>query len=112
MRATVATDVRPPIWLSLAVAAACLVALADWPYGFYQFLRLVVTGYAVWIAFQSAAQSRPVWPWVFGVVAVLYNPLFKISMSRDAHAIENVCTAIAIVLEAIRAKRGNATSSR
>lgn len=103
-----ATDIRPPIWLSLAVATGCLVALGDWPYGYYQLLRLGVTGYAVWIALHSAAQSRPVWPWVFGFIAVLYNPLFKISMSRDAHAIENICTAIIIVAEMLRARRADA----
>lgn len=68
MRAIVPTDIRPPIWLSLSVAAGCLIALGDWPYGYYQLLRLVVTGYAVWVAFHLAAQSRPAWPWVFGLL--------------------------------------------
>lgn len=99
------TDIRPPVWLSLSVAAACLIALGDWPYGYYQLLRLVVTGYAVWIASHLAGKPRRVWPWVFGFIALLYNPLFKISMSRDAHAIENICTTIIIVAEMLRAKR-------
>lgn len=39
------------------------------------------------------------------LIAVLYNPLFKISMSRDAHAVENICTAIIIVAEVLRTRR-------
>lgn len=101
---------RPPLWLSLTVAASCLLALGDWPYGYYQLLRLIVTGYAAWIAFHSAALSRLPWLWVFGFIALLYNPLFKISMSRDAHAVENVATAVAVVIELLRARRLDGTA--
>lgn len=93
----VAAKIPPPAWLSLAVAAACLVALAPCPYGYYQLLGIVVTGYAVWIALFLIVQQRPVWPWPFALVGVLYNPILKIHMSRDVHNIENIFTALLIV---------------
>ncbi len=87
-----------------------MIALADWSYGFYQLLRLAVTGYAAWVAVCSAGRFRPKWAWLFGFIAVLYNPWLKISMTRDAHAVENVCTAIVIVAEMLWARRQNEES--
>jgi hypothetical protein len=103
----VAIESGPPKWLSLAVAAACVIALADLPYGYYQLLRIVVTGFAIWVAFYSYGKARPAWAVVFGLIAILYNPLFKISMSRDVHAVENVITALLVLFETLRVRRGH-----
>ena len=94
----------PPAWVSIVVGAACLLALADWPYGYYQILRLAVTAYAVWLAACYADERASLWVWIFSVLAVLYNPIFKISMTRDLHGIINVITA-ALIFGAMFARR-------
>lgn len=90
---------RPPIWLCLTMAVANVVALADLPYGYYQLLRLVVTGYAIWLAFWWSGTKVQAWMWIFGFVAIIYNPVFKISMSREVHSVVNVLVAVLIVAE-------------
>lgn len=97
------------MWLSLVIAAACLIALADCPYGYYQLLRVAVTGYAIWIVFLFAGKNYPAIVFVFGLIALLYNPVFKISMNREVHVVENICTAFAILAEVLWTKRWLAT---
>ncbi len=88
------TDTTPPLWLLLAVAAANVAALADLPYGYYQLLRIVVCGAAVWAAVACHARSWTVPMAVFGLVAILYNPLFKIHLEREVHSVVNVIVAL------------------
>lgn len=89
----------PPVWLSLAVAAACLIAIFVVPYGYFQFLRLLVTGYAGYLAFQYFRSGPTVAAWLFGFLALIFNPVFIIAMSRDVHAIFDIFAAIVIVGE-------------
>lgn len=93
------TGNRPPPWLGLGLAGACVIALADWPYGYYQLLRLAVTGYAMWIAWQAFERNRTGWAWTFGLLAILYNPLVKIALDRDTWSVVNLATAAVIAVE-------------
>ena len=42
---------------------------------------------------------------VFGLVAVLYNPLFKIHLEREVHAVVNVIVAVLFAAIALRFRR-------
>jgi hypothetical protein len=65
----------------------------------YQVLRLAVPGYAAWIAFVSYNQKGVTWAWAFGLLALLYNPFFKISLDRDTWGFVNIATAGIIQFE-------------
>ena len=59
------------------------LSLGSWPYGFYQILRWVVCAAAVLVGIR-AYSLKVGWPlWVFGVVAILFNPLQPIHLSRN-----------------------------
>jgi hypothetical protein len=88
---------RPPLWLGLVLAGACVGAVSDLPYAYYQILRLAVTCYAAWIAVVSIDQKRVMW--AFGFLAILYNPFIKITLDRDTWAIVNVVTAAFVLIE-------------
>lgn len=100
---------RPPLWLAFAVIVACIAAVADWPYGYYQLLRLAVTGYAVWVAVCSWNANRQATMWVFIFIAVLYNPVFKISMERSTHEIVNYLTVFVIAIELFKNRKATAS---
>lgn len=109
------TGNRPPLWLSLALAGACILALANWLYGYYQLLRLAVTGYAAWIAWQAFERNRTIWAWTFGLLVILYNPFFKITLDRDTWGFVNLATAVIIAAELWGFRwlaRGEKTDSR
>lgn len=106
------TDRMPPFWLSVAVASACLIAMFDLPYGYFQFLRLVVTGYAAYLAFAYFRTGPNAVGWAFAFIALLFNPVFVISMSKGVHALFDLLTAGIVLGElAILRRRSSAALS-
>jgi len=92
-------DKRPHLIPAIIAATMLLGALARWPYGYYQLLRLVVCGVSIYIAVM-AYQWQKMWAmWVFGFIAVLFNPLIPIHLSLEIwQPIDIVCAALFIVI--------------
>ena len=53
------------------------------PYGFYTLLRLVATGVFVWASIVSYQRGLPLLPWLFALLAVLFNPLIKVHLPKE-----------------------------
>ena len=69
------------------------------PYGYYQLLRLLMTGYTGYLAALYFIRRANSWAWVFAFIALLYNPVFVITMSKEFHALVNLLVAAAIAWE-------------
>lgn len=54
-----------------------------WPYGYYVLLRFVVCGVSVFGIF-DLRNAKPVNVAILGVVAVLFNPLIPVHLSKEA----------------------------
>lgn len=93
---------RPHLILSLIAAAMLLGALADWPYGYYQLLRFVTCGVSVYIAV-LAYNWQKMWAlWLFGFIALLFNPLIPIHLSRDVwQPIDFICAILFVIVALI-----------
>ena len=72
-----------------------ILALLDMPYGYYTLLRLVVCGMGVFVAI-FAYNSRKFWAvYLFGFIAVLFNPLVPIHLDREIwRGIDIVCAVL------------------
>ena len=78
---------------------APMIALATgflpMPYGYYMLSRLIVSGCALYFAFNSFKAKDNVKLWIFGFIVVLYNPLIPISLgSKELWMIVNIPTII------------------
>lgn len=90
---------RPHLIPSLIAAAVLLGALAPWPYGYYQLLRFVTCGVAVYVAFTVYTWQKLWVMWLFGFIALLFNPLIPIHLSRELwQPIDVVCAIIFLVV--------------
>lgn len=80
--------------LWLVPAGMLLIAFLDWPYGYYQFLRLVVFLTGGFLTWQIVVwkQSR-MWAVLFGIMAFVMNPLFPIHLTREIWSILNLVFA-------------------
>jgi hypothetical protein len=69
-------------------AALLVLALASLPYGYYTFLRFVVTGWALFIAWGEYQRAGTVNGWSVGfvLVAALFNPLVPVHLDRGTWA--------------------------
>ncbi len=89
------------VW-RIAAAAACLVALGDWPYAYYQLLRWLVAGVAGASAWAAFEQGRTSWAWTLVAVAVLFNPLVPVHFDRDAWRVLDPATAVLLITASLR----------
>lgn len=90
---------KPPFWLACTIAAANIFAVLEMPYGYYQFLRLIVTGYAGYVSYVYFRRGPSQWGWAFGTVALLYNPVFLVTMSKEFHTAVNLAVAGLVLFE-------------
>ncbi|PIV39883.1 MAG: hypothetical protein COS29_00215 [Candidatus Omnitrophica bacterium CG02_land_8_20_14_3_00__42_8] len=75
-----------------------LAMFSSWPYGFFTLLRLVVFGttvYLSWLAYKSERQS---WTWVFGFIALIFNPLIPLHLGRDLWVVVDLLVAVFLII--------------
>ncbi|WP_414633329.1 DUF6804 family protein [Acidisarcina polymorpha] len=84
---------------ALVVAGFLLLAIpSHWPYVFYVLLRLTVCAIGLYLARTSFLAGRTVWVWIFGVVAVVFNPILSMRMHRsDWSTLDMIVAAIFIL---------------
>ena len=87
-----------PLYKTAAIIAAImlLLALASWPYGYYQFMRIVVCGTAGYGAYLALQAEQHPWLWILGAVAILFNPVFPIHFDRSVWRILDIVTAVVL----------------
>jgi len=95
---------RPHLILAIIAALTLFGALGRWPYGYYQLLRWVTCGAAVFVAFMAYNWKKLWATWLFGFIAVLFNPLIPIHLNRELwQPIDVICAllfvAVAFILK-------------
>ena len=47
-----------------------------WPYGYYQILRLVITGTATFFLLTSLEDKKERWAWIMGIIIIFFNSIY------------------------------------
>src|SRR5258708_15575274 len=90
------------IWIPQAV----VIVMLAWafhrlnPYGYYVLLRLVCCALFIFLTSQAFKRGKQDWTWIFGVLAVIYNPIIYFRLGRDVWSFINAVT-IAVALASI-----------
>jgi hypothetical protein len=53
------------------------------PYGFYTLLRWICCAVFAYSAFAAHEKNRVPWVWIFGVLAVVFNPILPVHLQAD-----------------------------
>lgn len=81
------------------IAAGMLfIGVLPLPYGYYMLLRFVACGVFAWAAFITYEKNEEVLPWVFGILAVVFNPLIKIHFPKELWAVIDFCSGLFLLL--------------
>lgn len=89
-------------WLLTACALILtLAAFSHWPYFCYVLLRLIVCASAAFAAARRHSEKRLFWVWVFGAVAVLFNPILPVRMARSDWRAINIAVAVFFICWAL-----------
>ena len=90
------------IYIAWLIAAVMLVSAATGrhPYSFYMLLRWICCPIFAYSAFAAYEKTWVLWFWVFGVLAALYNPIFRVHLDRTSWIGVNWFTVGVIVVAA------------
>jgi hypothetical protein len=91
------------LYIAWLVAAVMLVyaAIEKHPYSYYTLLRWICCPIFAYSAFAAHERKRMPWVWVFGVLALLYNPIFRVHLDRSTWTGVNWLTVGAIIIAAV-----------
>ncbi len=87
-----------PVTVIYIAAAMLFIGAAPLPYGYYMLLRFVVTGVFAWAAFVSYERKNQSLPWVFGLLALLFNPIVKIHLPKEFWAFIDIGAGLLLLL--------------
>jgi len=74
---------KTSVWPGIASVVILIVAVfGRWPYSFYVFMRFVACGSGAYLAVGAHRNKSQFWMWVMGALAVLFNPIVPVRMSR------------------------------
>jgi hypothetical protein len=84
--------------IKIILAILFFLCLADMPYGFYQFVRFTgLVGFAI-LAYQANEQGRQIEMIIYGGLALLFQPFFKIALGRQMWNIVDVVVGIGLLI--------------
>lgn len=84
--------------IKIVLAILLFLCLADMPYGFYQFVRFAaMIGFGI-LAFQSAESENKSFLIIYGALAILFQPFFKIALGRELWNIVDVVVGVGLII--------------
>jgi len=76
------------------VAGMLFLGAMPLPYGYYTLMRLIACGIFAFASFVSYNRKNPTLPWVYGFLAVLFNPVFKIHLPKEVWIVIDIGAGI------------------
>ncbi len=91
--------------IKISLAILLLVCLAKMPYGYFQLVRfLALVGFGL-LAYQSSKQNSETEVILYVILAILFQPFFKISLGRMFWNVVDVIVAIGLLLSVFKTKK-------
>lgn len=84
--------------LKLIIAIVLLICLADMPYGFYQLVRFVSACAFSYLSYDYFKAKKDSLGAIFAVLALLFQPFFKVALGRTVWNIIDVIVAIVLIV--------------
>ena len=84
--------------IKIGLAVLMFGCLLDMPYGYYQLVRFIaLIGFGV-LAYQANQQSRQTEMFIYGALALLFQPFFKIALGRELWNIVDVIVGVGLLV--------------
>ncbi len=96
---------KSPNVLKVVLAVLLLLCLADMPYGYFVFVRIVaMIGFAI-LAYQANRMEHNTETIIYVGLALLFQPLIKIALGRPIWNIVDVIVAAGLIISIFRQSR-------
>lgn len=91
--------------IKIHLAILFFLCLADMPYGFYQFVRFAgLIGFAI-LAYQAHKQGRKTEMIIYGGLALLFQPFFKVVLGRTLWNFVDAVVGIGLLVSVFKQKK-------
>lgn len=84
--------------IKIVLAILFFLCLADMPYGFYQFVRFAALIGFVILAYEANQRGAQTEMIIYGGLALLFQPVFKIALGRQIWNIVDVVVGITLII--------------
>lgn len=68
------------------------------PYGYYTLLRIIICGVFVASSYISYERKSNSLPWIFGFMAIVFNPIIKIHFSKEIRMFVDIAAAMLLLV--------------
>lgn len=96
-----------PIVVIYVTAAMLFLGAVPLPYGYYMLLWLVACGVFALAAFIAFDRKSKALPWVYGFMALVFNPIIKIYFSKEMWMVVDIAAGV-LLLATAKAGKTNA----
>lgn len=84
--------------IKVVLAILFFLCLLDMPYGFYQLVRFAaLIGFAI-LAYQASEQENKTEMIIYIYLAILFQPLLKISLGREVWNVIDVVVGVGLII--------------
>jgi hypothetical protein len=84
--------------IKIILAILLILCLADMPYSYYQFVRFAgLIGFAI-LTYRASQQGRQKEMIIYGGLALLFQPFFKIALGRQMWNIVDLVVGIGLLI--------------
>ena len=84
--------------IKIVLAILLFICLADMPYGYYQFVRFAgLVGFTI-LAYKAHEQGSQTEMIIYGGLALLFQPFFKIALGRQIWNIVDIVVGIGLII--------------
>ena len=84
--------------IKISLALLFFLCLLDMPYGFYQFVRFAGMVGFILLAFRANKAGKQTGMIIYGSLALLFQPFFKIALGRQMWNIVDVIVGVGLIL--------------
>lgn len=91
---------------SIIAILILLLAIPEgiWPYGYYVFLRWIVTGVAIFVLWTAYNLKKQGWLWLMVGIAILFNPIIPIHLDKGMWMVIDFIVAILFLVSIFKIK--------
>ena len=91
--------------IKIGLAILLLTCLLKMPYGYFQLVRFIALIAFGILAYKAHHENRQTEMWIYGALALLFQPLLKISLGRELWNIVDVVVALGLIISLLKKQR-------
>lgn len=84
--------------IKLLLPLLLIFCLADMPYGYYIFTRIIMTITAALLAYNYFDQNKKEIAYFWGAIAIMFQPIYKIPLGRELWKGVDIIIAIILII--------------